>query len=658
MVDSVGSEYSSNQSYEYLEVDPEQYRFVSPELIVKRFQKEMIDDLKFIAVESRNKIYAIAEDINDYDTELDLLDKQYKRVNLRRKRYVWIAYNRMQQPVGAAICYRGPLGLNYSFLENRCDLLIPEIYHSQMDIICSALLTKSKEAYFSPDFDHSFNQSLFFPLKYIPVVTEECVADYLKKNGAKFIRNYNQCIWLFQGYYKYYKYLEDIFKNVIVHMKLKKEHLMNEKKLYNTGPTRTFIKMIKSRYPHVDTNELYKYMGAEKTQIEDSDQWLTQEQVNLFYEKVVELTGNENIAREAGKFALESEGLGPLNRYLISLGNPAMVYKESVNFSRRLDKSAEYESIIKDNTAEIIATPKEGVKQEKFQCQNRLGNIEQVPIIFGCKLTKLEHDECIFKGGDRCHYLVQWSETAAFRLKKLRPIAFILFIVASTGLFVFAKQLSLPLISALSIAFLLFCWFVENKEKNHFKNELIQFSNIHSSYGQLLSTTSDFAELVKDIGHAISNIDGIENKIEIFLKPLKERLDFDFGMVLLSDTNKTMLKYSKGYGLSKQTENTLGNVSILLNNPATFSHYFVNSFKTKKPVVVNDFDDPSKLSEDSKVVKALNSKAFIVCPIIHNGKPWGVLAVFHADKKRDLIQRDVNVLMGLASTIGAHIVNV
>jgi hypothetical protein len=657
MVDSVGSDYSSNIPYEYIEIDPNDVQKETSILSVRPCQKETINDVISIAMATRGKIYVIAEELNAFDIELDVLDQKYQKIGLRRKRYIWIAYDKWKKPLGAAICYRGALGLNLSFLENRCDLLIPEANHTQMDDICNALMVKIKQTYFDPDFDNKINCDLKFPIDYIPVITDKKIAQYLKVNsGAKHIRFYNQCIWLFEGYYYYYKYIEKYFQDIVAYMKAKKEMIMTKEKLYITGPTRTFIKMIKSRYPHVEIDAVYQHMGVERHHIEDPNYWLTQDQINRFYDKVVELTGNPDIAREAGKFALESEGLGPLNRYLIALGTPKKVYEKSANFSRHLDKSTDYESkIIDKNTAEIIATPKADVHQARFQCQNRLGNIEQVPILFGCKLTKLDHDECIFEGGNRCHYIVKWSETTAFRFKQARNIVLILFILAGIGLAFLGKTLAVPAILSLLIATLCFCWFAENKEKNHFKNELTQLTNIHTSYDQLLTATSDFAEMLKDIGEAIGNAENVENIVDAFLMPLKERLDFDYGIVLLSDRDNTTLRYTKGFGLTKESENILGNASVLLNNPNTFNHYFVRSYRLKQPVVMNELKDAAKIAEDQKVVDVLKADAFIVCPIIHADKALGVLAVFQKEKKRELIQRDVNVLMGVTSTIGAHI---
>src|SRR3954471_24708550 len=80
--------------------------------------------LSAIASATRGSVYVAGEDLLG-DTELKSVDEMYRSVGLRRTRSVWLAYQGTRsEPVGAAIAYRGPMGINFSYLENRCDLLL------------------------------------------------------------------------------------------------------------------------------------------------------------------------------------------------------------------------------------------------------------------------------------------------------------------------------------------------------------------------------------------------------------------------------------------------------------------------------------------------------------------------------------------------------
>src|SRR5437899_9091282 len=106
----------------------------------------------------------------------------YSEVGLRRTRRVWLAYREYKdEPIGAVIAYRGPLGLNFSYIENRCDLLLhPTLPDADAVDVVSALLKASSSAY--EDFE----------LDAIPVIAEELAAPALFRLGAECLRHYCQ----------------------------------------------------------------------------------------------------------------------------------------------------------------------------------------------------------------------------------------------------------------------------------------------------------------------------------------------------------------------------------------------------------------------------------------------------------------------------------
>ena len=76
---------------------------------------------------------------------------------------------------------------------------------------------------------------------------------------------------------------------------------MNDRPLYSSRILNTYINFVKRNYPAIDVNEVLSYAGVESYQVVDEGHWFTQEQQDRFHEKLVELTGNEKIAREVGK---------------------------------------------------------------------------------------------------------------------------------------------------------------------------------------------------------------------------------------------------------------------------------------------------------------------------------------------------------------------
>ena len=101
---------------------------------------------------------------------------------------------------------------------------------------------------------------------------------------------------------------------------------MAEEPLYNSRILNTYIEFTKKNYPQVDIQALLEYAQVEPYQISDEGHWFTQGQHDRFHEKLVELTGNKDIAREAGRYAASSKGVGFFKQYALALMGPVDLF--------------------------------------------------------------------------------------------------------------------------------------------------------------------------------------------------------------------------------------------------------------------------------------------------------------------------------------------
>ncbi|MEE4265705.1 MAG: hypothetical protein V2I56_23665 [Desulfobacteraceae bacterium] len=152
----------------------------------------------------RGNLYAVAEELDQPDLELEALNDLYKRVGLHRQRRSWLAFlPGRNEPIAAAIAYSGSLGINFSFLENRCDLMCDATLENDMRAeICTDLLYHVSQ----------FQKAL--PLGYIPVTTDDRTAMVLIASGASLVRSYSQSIWLRDGFQSWLQHVEAIYRRV------------------------------------------------------------------------------------------------------------------------------------------------------------------------------------------------------------------------------------------------------------------------------------------------------------------------------------------------------------------------------------------------------------------------------------------------------------
>ena len=65
------------------------------------------------------------------------------------------------------------------------------------------------------------------------------------------------------------------------------EPLLQEPQLYNSRIVDNYIKLIKTKYPYINVEELLHYAGMETYQVADEGTWFTQTQINRFQEKYI-----------------------------------------------------------------------------------------------------------------------------------------------------------------------------------------------------------------------------------------------------------------------------------------------------------------------------------------------------------------------------------
>ncbi len=152
---------------------------------------------------------------------------------------------------------------------------------------------------------------------------------------------------------------------------------MEDIPLYNSIIIKTYIEFLEQNYPDLDINKLLDYSAIATHELEDRGHWLTQKQVNRFQEYVQLVTANPNIAREAGRYIASPTSSQILRKSIAGFLSPAIVYwvveKVASTLTRHLTIKG---NKLTANKIEIIAKPHEFVKEEPFQCENRIGMFE------------------------------------------------------------------------------------------------------------------------------------------------------------------------------------------------------------------------------------------------------------------------------------------
>ena len=430
--------------------------------------------------------------------------------------------------------------------------------------------------------------------------------------------------------------------------------------LYNSRLTKIYIQYLRKYYPDIDLDSILKDAGIARYELDDPAHWFNQEQIDLFNDIVVNRTGNPDISREAGRYSTSSEGLGAAKQYILGLMNPTAIFllvgKVYPLFSKATDVRSKK---LGSTSVEIIAVPKPGVNEKPYQCANRMGMFESTAQFFTDKFAHIEHPACVHKGDTVCRYIIAWNKTLTTLWKGIRNYV-LTFSIAALLAFLFIFPFTTWVIVALVCAFitLLLSYYTKYLEnKALIKTIETQKETAHDSIVESNLRYND-ALLVQEIGQATSNIFDINQLLRTVAGVMEKRLDFDRGMIMLTDKKETHLRYFTGYGQGPDEEELLKQTTFHLDNPES-KGVFVLAVKEQRPFLVNNISEiQDSLSRKSlAVAKRLGSQSLICVPIIYEKKTFGILAVDNSKSSRPLRQSDMSLLMGVASQLAISIAN-
>ena len=435
-----------------------------------------------------------------------------------------------------------------------------------------------------------------------------------------------------------------------------------DKALYSSRIIDNYIKLINKQYSFINVEELLNYAGMESYQVEDEGHWFSQNQINKFQEKLSELTNNKSIAREAGAYAASPDALGAMRRYILGLIGPQNAYELVGKYASKFTKSATFSSKrISSNKVEIIVKPNKDVTERPFQCENRLGFFDAISTAFNYSLPEIKHPECIFEEGSVCRYSITWQKSLSANIMRFRNYISIFF-------FILAIVVALNFSKFILVAYILLCltiisfmnWFANKFEVEELKKAVENLSRSSEDLIEQVNINYENSLMINEIGQALSKENDLDGVLSQVLGVLEDRLDYDRGLILLANKEKTRLISRSGFGYSLDDLSKFMMSSGFHLDKKNSKGVFINCFNQQKPFLINNIDEiKDELSERSlQFASVMGVKSFICCPIIFEKESLGVLAVDNIMTKRPLVESDINILMGIAPQVAVSIHNI
>lgn len=430
--------------------------------------------------------------------------------------------------------------------------------------------------------------------------------------------------------------------------------------LYNSRIIKNYFEYLEKNYPELSKEEILSYGEMNNYEVEDPGHWFNQRQIDRFQDILMFKTGNPAIPREVGRYLASSEGLGPVKQHMLGLMNPMSVYMLMGKNYTMMSRGAEMGTRkLGPTTVEIVSTPKPGVKERKFQCENRLGSFESLAKLFTKGFAQIEHPSCFHNGDENCRYIITWEKTLSLLWKRIRNYSVLSSVIACGAAYFLTSQSIWGMVTVgLIFVNMTLSFIYHHLEKRELIKTIETQGNAAEDLSEEMNIRHDNAMLIQEIGQATSTILNTGELINKVVAIMEKRLDFDRGMIMLANGSKTQLAYISGYGYSQDQQDLLKQTTFHLDKPGSRG-VFVLTFKEQKSFIINDIseikDDLSKRSLE--FAEQMGVQALICLPIIYEREALGVLAVDNVESKRPITQSDKSLLTGVASQTAVSIVN-
>lgn len=425
---------------------------------------------------------------------------------------------------------------------------------------------------------------------------------------------------------------------------------------YNSRIIEAYIKFIKKYFPDIDVYGLLKHSGMTAYEVEDHGHWFSQKQVDNFYYRLVEKTGDKNLARKAGRYMASPETSGEIRYFFLGRMGLMNAYKMIGKAAKSLTNSTTFEiNSLSENSVEIIVKQKEGYTEKEYQCQNRMGMFEAVAEGVKAGEVVIEHQDCIFNGCNFCRYVITWGKSSTKMIQGLRNILIPIVLLPSFIAifhFNFEPAVSVGAMASL-IMILFFSLFILNKEKKELQSALENSNRSPEEWIEQININYNNNQLSYEIGQVISMHTSVDDVLSSVINISERRLDYDRGVIFLVNSERDRLIFRNGFGYGEDHLELLKTARFHIDRSGSRG-IFVKSFNEQKPYLINDIEQiEADLSPRSlKFSKLIGSHAFICCPIVYEGESLGIIVADNVNSRRKLTQSDLSLFMGLASSIG------
>lgn len=204
MYEKLGDQKASLLQFEYLHQPLDEIASIQQE----KYQVEEVvgidQELIAFVQQQCGNVFVRAEELDQKDIQLEKVTAQFRKYGLKRARRVFnIKSIKSQKVLACIVANRAPIGLNFSFFENRAYYILDKKLTPYERFTLTRVMNDQLKPFYAD-----------FEFQKIPIATDGITSEILKIHGAQFFKTYMQSIWLREGFPQWYEHINSFLTRI------------------------------------------------------------------------------------------------------------------------------------------------------------------------------------------------------------------------------------------------------------------------------------------------------------------------------------------------------------------------------------------------------------------------------------------------------------
>jgi signal transduction histidine kinase len=387
------------------------------------------------------------------------------------------------------------------------------------------------------------------------------------------------------------------------------------------------------------TDAILAHIGTDRLKLSDMSGFMSQAQNDAFCFEAIKATGEPDLLYITGREY--PKRVGRLLGFVAGVTSPQFLMKSFGQVEERLAlKTINRTERIGHNKFKVDITFRDGFKERDFVCRNRTGMYESMPLFFGLPYAQVEHPQCAFRGDDHCVYTVHFPDTGYSLLPRLFQVS----AVASLALAVVGMlrvphwpwlTAALATLSAGLVCYSVYRgisakkaleWSVLSNEALVNQNRALESMNLHIQSLQELTVLLNSSTRVQEL-------------CERTVNQLVNAFRFGSSQIWLLEAARNELCCRAAVGYGHERAAGLAAASFSLGDDGRTGYgLLARALAEQQTVVINEPESACDTlpPHTRELLEAHELSSLIISPLMHDGKPLGVLAAeYHHGQKLD-----------------------